>query len=165
MLFKLQGRLHPNIDSLEDPNGLGGVYQCKMRGGWFFLIQDKRLAPPEIPTTWANNSEWSKLCKADEKVLASFEKNAIKWTTEKISMTKMPKWNQSYWTMLTFPCKQKVHAQHNGMHELQSSSNGAKAERARLVGFWWGNQAFQSNTGQVRKTVSLWQRQIVAENY
>jgi hypothetical protein len=32
------------------------------------------LAPPNMPTTYTNNSEWSKLCKLDEKLLASYEK-------------------------------------------------------------------------------------------
>ena len=32
------------------------------------------LATPEIPTTYSNNSEWNKLCKVDEKLLAIYEK-------------------------------------------------------------------------------------------
>jgi hypothetical protein len=35
MLSKSLGKLHPKIDSLQDPNGLG-VYRCKMSGGYFF---------------------------------------------------------------------------------------------------------------------------------
>jgi hypothetical protein len=41
----------------------------------FFTIQDPMLAPPEMPTTYSNNSEWTKLCKVDEKLLAIYEKN------------------------------------------------------------------------------------------
>jgi hypothetical protein len=37
-----------------------------MLGGYFFTIQDATLAPPEMPTTYANNSEWIKLCKVDQ---------------------------------------------------------------------------------------------------
>jgi hypothetical protein len=73
MLSKSLGKLHPKIDSLQEPNGLG-VYRCKMSGGYFFTIQDRMLAPPNMPTTYANNSEWSKLCKLNEKLLASYEK-------------------------------------------------------------------------------------------
>jgi hypothetical protein len=40
----------------------------------FLTIQDSMLAPPEMPTTYVNNSEWSKLCKVDEKLLASYKK-------------------------------------------------------------------------------------------
>jgi hypothetical protein len=71
ILSKSLGKLHPKIDSLQDPNGLG-VYQCKMRGGYFFTIQEPMLAPPEMLTTYANNSEWIKLCKINEKLLASY---------------------------------------------------------------------------------------------
>ena len=71
MLSKSLGKLHPKIDSLQDPNALG-VYRCKMSGGYFFTIQDPKLAPPEMPTTYANNSEWIKLCKIDETLLASY---------------------------------------------------------------------------------------------
>jgi hypothetical protein len=46
--------------------------------GYFFTIQDPMLAPPEMLTTRANDSEWIKLCKVDEKLLASYEKNSIK---------------------------------------------------------------------------------------
>ncbi len=73
MLLKSLGKLHPEIDSLQDPNGLG-VYRCKMSAGYFFTIQDPMLAPPEMLTTRANDSEWIKLCKVDEKLLASYEK-------------------------------------------------------------------------------------------
>ena len=73
MLSKSLGKLHPKIDSLQDPNGLG-VYQCKMPAGYFFTVQDLMLAPPEMLTTRANDSEWIKLCKVDEKLLASYEK-------------------------------------------------------------------------------------------
>ena len=37
-----------------------------------FTIQDPTLAPPEMPTTYENNSEWIKLCKIDTKLLASY---------------------------------------------------------------------------------------------
>jgi hypothetical protein len=77
MLSKSLGKLHPKIDSLQEPNGLG-VYQCKMPAGNFSTIQDPMLAPPGMPTMYANNSKWSKLCKLDEKLLASYKKNAIK---------------------------------------------------------------------------------------
>ncbi len=70
-LSKSLGNLHPNIDSLQDPNVLG-VYRCKMSRGYFFTIQDPMLAPPEMPTTYGNNSEWIKLCQTDEKLLASY---------------------------------------------------------------------------------------------
>jgi hypothetical protein len=73
MLSKSLGKLHPEIDSLQDPNGLG-VYRCKMSAGYFFTVQDPMLAPPEMLTTRANDSEWIKLCKVDEKLLASYEK-------------------------------------------------------------------------------------------
>jgi hypothetical protein len=77
--MKVTGEAAPKIDSLQEPNGLG-VYRCKMSGGYFFTIQDPMLAPPDMPTTYTNNSEWSKLCKlhVDEKSLASYEKSAIK---------------------------------------------------------------------------------------
>jgi hypothetical protein len=45
-----------------------------MSGGYFFTIQDPMLAPPEMPTTYSNNSEWNKLCKVDEKLLAIYGK-------------------------------------------------------------------------------------------
>jgi hypothetical protein len=73
MLSKSLGKLLPKIDSLKDPNGLG-VYRCKMSAGYFFTIQDPMLAPPEMLTTRANDSEWIELCKLDEKLLASYEK-------------------------------------------------------------------------------------------
>ena len=72
MLSKSLGKLHPEIDSLQDPIGLG-VYRCKMAGGYFFTIQDPMLAPPEMLTTCANDSEWTNLCKVDETLLASYE--------------------------------------------------------------------------------------------
>jgi hypothetical protein len=72
MLSKSLGKLHPKIDSLKDPNALG-VYRCKMSGGSFFTIQDPIHAPPEMPTTYANNSEWIKLCQKDEQLLASYK--------------------------------------------------------------------------------------------
>jgi hypothetical protein len=49
MLSKSLGKLHPKIDSLQDPNRLG-VYRCKMSQGYFFTIQDPTLAPPERQT-------------------------------------------------------------------------------------------------------------------
>ena len=66
VLSKSLGKLHPKIDSLQEKNGLG-VYQCKMSGGYCFTIQDWMLAPPEMPNTYSDNSEWNKLCKVDEK--------------------------------------------------------------------------------------------------
>jgi hypothetical protein len=72
MLSKTLGKIDPKIDSLRDPNG-HGVYRCKMSGGYFSTIQDPALAPPKMPTTYANNSEWIKLCKIDEKLLARYE--------------------------------------------------------------------------------------------
>jgi hypothetical protein len=72
MLSKSLGKLHRKIDSLKDPNALG-VYPCKMSGGYFFTIQDPMHAPPEMPTTYANNSEWIKLCQKDEQLLASYK--------------------------------------------------------------------------------------------
>ncbi len=101
MLSKLLGKLHDKIDSLQDPNALG-VYRCKMSGGYFFTIQDPMLAPPEMPTTSSNNSEWNKLCKVDEKLLAIYEKKCTQLKTGKITMTDMPKKNRRYWTTLTF---------------------------------------------------------------
>jgi hypothetical protein len=56
------------LSSLHDPNGLG-VYQRKMLGGYLFTFQDPMIAPPEMPTTYANNSRWSKLCKVNEKLV------------------------------------------------------------------------------------------------
>ncbi len=71
MLSKSLG--NPKIDSLQDPNGLG-VYRCKMSQGYFFTIQDPTLAPPEMLTTHANNSEWIRLCKVDQELLSSYGK-------------------------------------------------------------------------------------------
>ena len=71
MLSKSLG--NPKIDSLQDPNGLG-VYRCKMSQGYFFTIQDPTLAPPEMLTTHANNSEWIRLCKVDQEKLSSHGK-------------------------------------------------------------------------------------------
>ncbi len=59
MLSKSLGKLHPKIDSLQDQN-THGVYRCKTNKGYFFTIQDPMLPPPEMPTTYANNSEWIK---------------------------------------------------------------------------------------------------------
>jgi hypothetical protein len=59
-----------------------------MSGGYFLTIQDPMLAPPEMPTTYANNSEWSKLCKVDEKLLASYEKKCNQVNTGNMTMTK-----------------------------------------------------------------------------
>jgi hypothetical protein len=73
VLLKSLGKLHPKINSLQEKNGLG-VYRCKMSGGYFLTIQDLMLAPPEMPTTYSNNSEWNKLCKVDETLLAIYEK-------------------------------------------------------------------------------------------
>ena len=77
MLSKSLGKLHDKIDSLQDPNALG-VYRCKMSGGYYFTIQDPKLAPPEMPTTYANNSEWIKLCKIDKTLLASYGRKVNK---------------------------------------------------------------------------------------
>jgi hypothetical protein len=41
-------------------------------GRLFLTIQDPVLTPPEMPTTYANNFKWIKLCKIDEKLLASY---------------------------------------------------------------------------------------------
>jgi hypothetical protein len=73
MLSKSLEKLHPKMDSLQDPNGLG-VYKCKMLGGYFFTIQDPMLAPQAMTSTYASNSKWSNLCKLDKKLLASYEK-------------------------------------------------------------------------------------------
>jgi hypothetical protein len=100
MLSKSLGKLHPKIDSLQEPNGLG-VYRCKMSGGYFFTIQDPMLAPPDMPTTYAINSEWSKLCKLDEKLLASYKKKVQSSTTD------MPKRNRRYWTTSIFSLQTK----------------------------------------------------------
>jgi hypothetical protein len=88
MLSKSLGKLHPKIDSLQDPNVLG-VYQCKMSGGYFFTTQDSLLAPPEMRTTYVNNSEWTKLCKIEETLVASYggkvnrEKTDDRWQAKK----------------------------------------------------------------------------------
>jgi hypothetical protein len=79
VLSKSLGQLHPEIDSLQDPDGLG-VYRCKMSAGYFFTIQDPMLAPPEMPNIHANDSEWTNLCKVDEKLLASYGRKKIKLT-------------------------------------------------------------------------------------
>ena len=42
--------------------------------GYFFTIQDPTLAPPEMLTTHANNSEWIRLCKVDQELLSSHGK-------------------------------------------------------------------------------------------
>jgi hypothetical protein len=65
------------------------------------------LAPPEMPTTYANNCSWSKLCKVDEKLLASYEKKCNQVNTGKITMTDMPKKNRRYWTTWTFSWQTK----------------------------------------------------------
>jgi hypothetical protein len=57
----------------------------------FLTIQDPMLAPPEMPTTYWNNSEWNKLCKVDGKLLAIYKKNCNQLNTGKITMTDMPK--------------------------------------------------------------------------
>ena len=77
VLSKSLRKLYPKIDSLQEKNGLG-VYRCKMSGVYFFTIQDPMLAPPEMPTTYSNNSKWNKLCKVDEKLLPIYEKKSIK---------------------------------------------------------------------------------------
>jgi hypothetical protein len=107
MLSKSLGKLHPKIDSLQEPNGLG-VYRCKMSGGYFFTIQDLMLAPPNMPATYANNSEWSKLCKLDEKFLASYEKKCNQVNTGRITTTDIPKRNRRYyWTTSIFSLQTK----------------------------------------------------------
>jgi hypothetical protein len=77
-------------------------------GRVFFTIQDPMLAPPEMPTTYANNSEWSKPCRVDENILASYEKKCNQVNTWKINpMTDMPKRNRRYWMALTFSMQRK----------------------------------------------------------
>jgi hypothetical protein len=73
MLSKSLGKLHPQIDSLQDQND-HGVYRCKMSQGYFFTIQNATLSPPEMLTTHANNSKWIELCKVDQQLLASYGK-------------------------------------------------------------------------------------------
>jgi hypothetical protein len=106
MLSKSLGKLHPEIGSLQDPNGLE-VYPCKMSAGYFFTIQDPMLANPEMLTTRANDSKWIKLCKVDEKLLASYEKKCNQVKIGKLTMTDMPKRNRRYWTMSTFSLQTK----------------------------------------------------------
>jgi hypothetical protein len=102
------GKLHPKIDSLQEKNGLE-VYRCKMSGGYFFTIQDPMLVPPEMPTTYSNNSEWNKLCKVDEKLLAIYEKKlrSTGHRENNYCMTNMPKKNRRYLTTLTFSLQTK----------------------------------------------------------
>ncbi len=107
VLSKSLGKLHPKIDSLQEKNGLG-VYRCKMSGGYFFTIQDPMLAPPDMSTTYLNNSEWNKRCKVDEKLLAIYEKNCNQLNTRKITMTGMPQKNRRCWTTLTFSLQTKI---------------------------------------------------------
>ena len=45
-----------------------------MSQGYYFPIQDVRLAPPEMPATRANDSDWINICQVDQKKLANFEK-------------------------------------------------------------------------------------------
>jgi hypothetical protein len=71
--------------------------------------QDPMLAPPDMLTTCVNISEWSKLCKVDEKSLASYEKKCDQVNTGKITMTNMPKRNRGIGRRGHFPGKQKVH--------------------------------------------------------
>jgi hypothetical protein len=107
VLLKSLGKLHPKIDSLQEKNGLE-VYRCKMSGGYFFTIQDPMLAPPDMSTTYLNNSEWNKRCKVDEKLLAIYEKNCNQLNTRKITMTGMPQKNRRCWTTLTFSLQTKI---------------------------------------------------------
>jgi hypothetical protein len=72
MLSKSLGQLHYKIDSLQEPDD-HGVYRCKMSQGYFLTIQDATLAPPEMPTTYRNDSEWIKLCKVDQELLVSYK--------------------------------------------------------------------------------------------
>jgi hypothetical protein len=113
VLSKSLGKLHPKIDSLQEKNGLG-VYRCKMSGGYFFTIQDPMLAPPEMPTTYSNNSKWNKLCKVDEKLLAIYEKNLQSTEHRENNYDRHAKKNRRYWTTLTFSLQTKIRqsAQH-----------------------------------------------------
>jgi hypothetical protein len=70
-LSKSLGKLHPKINSLQEKTQ-HGVYRCKKSQGYFFTAQDATLAPPEMPHTCANESEWIKLCKVDQELLASY---------------------------------------------------------------------------------------------
>jgi hypothetical protein len=45
-----------------------------MSGGFYFTIQDVTLLPPEMPTTYTNESQWINLCKVDQEFIASHEK-------------------------------------------------------------------------------------------
>ncbi len=45
-----------------------------MSQGYYFTIQDVTLAPPEMPATRANDSDWINICQVDQKKLANFEK-------------------------------------------------------------------------------------------
>jgi hypothetical protein len=45
-----------------------------MSAGYFFTIQDPMLAPPEMLTTRANDSEWIRLCKVDQELLSCYGK-------------------------------------------------------------------------------------------
>jgi hypothetical protein len=80
VLSKSLGQLHPKIDSLEEKKSLG-VYRCKKSQGYFFTVQDPKLAPPEMPDRRANDSEWIKLCEMDKTFLASYERKVIKEKT------------------------------------------------------------------------------------
>jgi hypothetical protein len=107
MLSKSLGKLHYKIDSLQEPND-HGVYRCKMLAGYLFTIQDPMLTPPEMPDTHANDSEWTNLCKLDEKLLASYGGGGGNQVNiEKITMTGMPKRNRRYWTTLTLSFQTK----------------------------------------------------------
>jgi hypothetical protein len=59
------------------------------------------LAPPEMPTTYTNNSRWIELCKVDEMLLASYEKKVQ--SSEHRENYDIPKRNIRYWTTWTFP--------------------------------------------------------------
>jgi hypothetical protein len=69
--------------------------------------QDPMLAPPDMLTTCVNISEWSKLCKVDEKSLASYKKKCDQVNTGKITMTNMPKRNRRDWTAWAFSWQTK----------------------------------------------------------
>jgi hypothetical protein len=71
ILSKSLGNLHSKTNSLEDQNDFG-VYRCKMSQGYYFTIQDVTLAHPEMPATRAKDSEWIKLCRVEQELLASY---------------------------------------------------------------------------------------------
>jgi hypothetical protein len=80
MLSKSLGKLHPKLDSLQAQNDHMECTDARCREAFnYFTIQDVMLAPPEMPTTYAiNESQWIRVCKVDQELLASFGKSEIK---------------------------------------------------------------------------------------